>query len=414
MNRREILQSLATLFGGVSISNSSPRDASAISSPAAAPPAAPQAATQPKPVSPDLVSLPDFEQAAQARLSKMAFDYVAEGAADEITLRRNRDCLSAIRLKPRVLTDVSRLDTKLELFGQNLDFPILLAPAAFHKLMHPEGEMATARGASAAAATMVVSSLSTFSIEDIAKSAKASLWFQLYVQRDRGFTRELVQRAESAGCRALCITVDSPVPGTRNREMRDAFHLLPGMAPENLHGLQVQNQRQTEENLAAVEREIYNVLMDPKLTWDGIEVIRSYAKVPVILKGILNPDDARLALAHGVDAVLVSNHGGRQLDTVPATIEALPHIVESVAGRIPVLMDGGIRRGTDVLKALAVGARAVLIGRPYLWGLAVNGSDGVEQVIQILRREFLTAMALCGRPNLSSITGEIIWRDHSA
>lgn len=402
MNRREILQSLVTLFGGLSISGSSAP---------AAQPAPLQAATQPRTVSPNLASLADFEQAAQSRLSKMAFDYVAEGAADELTLRRNRDCLSAIRLKPRVLTDVSRLDTKLELLGQTLTFPILLAPAAFHKLMHPEGEIATARGAAAGGTTLVVSSLSTFSIEDIAKSTKASLWFQLYVQRDHGFTRELVQRAEAAGCRALCITVDSPVPGTRNREMRDAFHLLPGMAPENLHGLQVQNHDKREENPASADYDIYNALMDPKLTWDGIDAIRSYAKIPVFVKGILNPDDARLAVAHGADAVLVSNHGGRQLDTVPATIEALPHVVESIEGRVPVLMDGGIRRGTDVLKALAFGARAVMIGRPYLWGLAVNGSAGVEQVVQILRREFLTAMALCGCINLSSITREIIWTD---
>jgi len=358
-----------------------------------------------------LVNLLDYEDAAQGRLSKMAFDYVAEGAADELTLRRNRESFSGIRLKPRVLADVSKLDTQVELLGQKLDFPILLAPAAFHKLLHPEGEIATARGAVAAGATMVVSSLSTTSIEDIANIASGPLWFQLYVQRDRGFTRELVQRAEYAGCRALCVTVDSPVPGTRYREMRDEFHLPAGMTPANLKSLRMPSNNDAGATLAT--RGIYNVLMDPKLTWDGIDAIRTYAKVPVILKGILNPEDARLAVAHGVHGIIVSNHGGRQLDTVPATIEALPQVVNSAGGHIPILMDGGIRRGTDVIKALALGARAVLIGRPYLWGLAVNGAGGVEQVIRILYREFLTAMALCGKPTISAIDREVLWPDHS-
>jgi 4-hydroxymandelate oxidase len=408
MNRREILQTLAAILGSVSVPRSSSAHATKVASPTRQAPA--QGATQPKPVSPQLANLLDYEGAAQLRLSKMAFDYVAEGAADEVTLGRNRDCLSAIRLNPRVLADVSRLNTQIDLLGQKLDFPILLAPAAFHKLMDPEGEIATARGASAAGAVLVASSVSTTSIEEIAKSTRGPLWFQLYVQRDRGFTRELVQRAEASGCRALCVTVDSPVPGTRNREMRDAFHLLPGMTLANFRGLQTP--RDDESQMSAAVREIYNVLMDPKLTWDGIDAIRSYAKVPVVLKGILNPEDARLAVAHGVDGVLVSNHGGRQLDTVPATIEALPRVVESVGGRIPVLMDGGIRRGTDVIKALALGARAVLIGRPYLWGLAVDGAAGVEQVIHILRREFLTAMALCGKSTISQIGRDLIWQDH--
>ena len=406
MDRREILRVLAATLGSAALPRHTlalPRPASA-GSPSPGPQASSPSASQP------LVNLPEYEEAAQKRLSKMAFDYVAEGAGDEVTLRRNRECLSAIRLKPTVLVDVSRLETQVDLFGQKMDFPILLAPVAFHKLMNPEGEIATAHGAAAASTTLVVSTVATTSIEDIAKSSQGSLWFQLYVQRDRGFTRELVQRAEAAGCRALCITVDSPVPGTRNREVRDEFQLPPGMILENLKNMKSAATRQTN-GPGADQQKVFSLLMDPKLTWEGIDSIRAYSKVPVLLKGILNPDDALRAVEHHVDGIIVSNHGGRQLDTVPATIEALPRVAEAVAGRVPVLMDGGIRRGTDVIKALALGARAVLIGRPYLWALAVNGSAGVEQVIRILRSEFLTSMALCGTPKLDSITRNVIWQD---
>ena len=401
MNRREILQVLAATLASTAL----PRNTFALPQTTSPNPQVPSSASS-KP----LVNLLEYEEAAQNRLSKMAFDYVAEGAGDEITLHRNRECLSAIRLNPSVLIDVSRLDTQVDLFGQKLDFPILLAPAAFHKLMNPEGEIATARGAAMAGATLVVSTVATTSIEDIGKSAQGPLWFQLYVQRDRGFTRELVRRAEAAGCRALCITVDSPVPGTRNRELRDEFQLPPGMILENLKNMKSAVTRQTN-GPGNDQQKIFSLLMDPKLTWEGIDSIRSYAKVPVMLKGILNPDDARRAVEHDADGIIVSNHGGRQLDTVPATIEALPRVIEAVEGRIPILMDGGIRRGTDVIKALALGARAVLIGRPYLWALAVNGAAGVDQVIRILRSEFLTTMALCGTPSISSITRNVIWRD---
>lgn len=407
MTRREILQALAVVLGSAArpASSLAGMRTSLASGQSQAPTASSLTSSSVAPV-----NLIEYEDAAQKRLSKMAYDYVAEGAGDEITLRRNRECLSAIRLKPSVLMDVSRLDTHLELFGQKLDFPILLAPAAFQKLFNPDGEIATARGAAAAGATLVVSTVATTSIEDIGKSTRGPLWFQLYVQRDRGFTRELVQRAEAAGCRALCITVDSPVPGLRNREMRDEFHMPPGLSPENLKGMKSEATRQSDGSNAE-QKSIFNLLMDPKLTWEEVDSIRRYTKIPVLLKGILNPDDARRAVQHEVDGIIVSNHGGRQLDTVPATIEALPRVIESVEGRIPVLMDGGIRRGTDVIKALAFGARAVLIGRPYLWGLAVDGASGVEQVIRILHNEFLTTMALCGTPNIPAITQNILWQD---
>jgi 4-hydroxymandelate oxidase len=352
-----------------------------------------------------LVNLFDYEELARKRLPAMAYEYIAGGAGDEITLRDNRTHFDAIRLKPRVLRDVSKLDTSSTLFGQRLEYPILLAPTAYHKITHPEGEPATARGAGAAQATMCVSSFATTSIEDVAKAATGPLWFQLYVQPDRGFTKALVQRAEAAGCRALLVTCDTPVTGIRNRETRAGFRLPPGMERENLKGL-----LGGASTVAHVdEGTIYSAIQDPALTWDGIDWIRSFAKVPVVLKGILSPEDAALAVARGAHGIVVSNHGARNLDTLPATIDALPGVVEAVGGRIPVLMDGGVRRGTDVVKALAFGAQAVLIGRPYLWGLSVNGADGVQSVMRILRSEFQAAMALCGTTSLATIDRSVLW-----
>jgi 4-hydroxymandelate oxidase len=353
------------------------------------------------------VNLFEYEAQARQRLSQMAYDYIAGGSADEITLRRNRESFDEIRLKPRVLVDVSKLDTRLKLFGQDLAFPILLAPTAYHKLVHPAGEAATARGAAAANATMVVSSFATVGIEDVAQAAKGPLWFQLYVQRDRAFTKDLVQRAEAAGCRALVITVDTPVLGPRDREKRSNFALPPGMQRENLKGLS--QEAATADHVSARESEIYNAVLDPTLTWAGIDWIRSFARTPIILKGILAREDARLAVEHGAAGVIVSNHGARNLDTSPATIEALPDVMETIDGRIPVLLDGGVRRGTDVLKALALGAKAVLIGRPYLWGLAVNGDAGVQRVVELLRTEFEAALALCGLTRLSQINRDVLW-----
>ncbi len=404
MNRPEILRSLGVLLGGMKLSPllAGPSPGSGQTA-AAGSPQAPPRRTAPRAAPP--VNLLEFEPLARRRLSQMAYDYIAEGAADEITLRRNRESFNEIRLKPRVLRDVSQLDTSVELFNQKLKFPILLAPTAYHKMLHREGERATARGAGSAGATMVVSSFATVAIEDVARAATGALWFQLYVQSDRGFTRELVHRAETAGCRALCITVDTPVIGTRNREMRDKFQLPPGLAAENLRPLS----SKLSETGHVAESSIYSLVLDPTLTWDGIDWIRSFAKVPIILKGILSPEDARLAVEHGAAGVLVSNHGARNLDTAPATIEALPRVVEAVEGRIPVLMDGGIRRGTDVVKALALGARAVLIGRPYLWGLAVGGQAGVEQIVRILVTELQAAMALCGTASLEKIDRHVLW-----
>jgi 4-hydroxymandelate oxidase len=354
---------------------------------------------------PSVVNLFDYEELARKRLPAMAYEYIVGGAGDEITLRANRTSFDGLRLKPRVLRDVSRLDTSVAIFGERLDYPILLAPTAYHKLAHPEGESATARGAGAARATMCVSSFATTSIEDVAKAATAPLWFQLYVQRDRGFTKALVQRAEAAGCRTLVVTCDTPVIGIRNREARARFRLPAGVERENLKGLL--------GGLSSVahvdESAVYSALFDPALTWEGIDWIRSYAKVPVVLKGILSPEDAQLAIEHGAHGLIVSNHGARNLDTVPATIDALPGVVDAVGGRIPVLMDGGIRRGTDVVKALAIGAKAVLVGRPYLWALSVGGAEGVQNVMTILQTEFQSALALCGHTSAATIDRSVLW-----
>ena len=335
----------------------------------------------------------------------MASNYIAGAAADEITLRRNRERFEGILLKPRVLVDVSRIDTQLELFGQKMEFPILLAPAAYQKLFHREGECAVARGAGAAGATFVVSSLATCTIEEVGRAAAGPLWFQLYVQRDRKFTRDLIQRAVSAGCRALCVTVDTPVIGIRNREMRDGFRPPAGVEFANLRPLGTKAARTGHVFQAG----IYSMVVDPTLTWRGVEWICSVSKVPVILKGILTQEDARLAVQHGASGIVVSNHGGRNLDTTPATIEALPGVVEAVSARVPVLLDGGVRRGTDVVKALAFGAKAVLIGRPYLWALAARGARGVEHALRMLQLELQAAMALCGTPTLKSVDSKVLW-----
>ncbi len=354
-----------------------------------------------------LVSLFDFEPVAKAKMSHMAWEYVNSAAADEITVKWNREAFDRIRIKPHVLVDVSKLDTRVTLFGQEMPFPILLAPTSSHRVTHPEGEIATAHGASAARATMVLSTLSTTSVEDVAAALTSPLWFQLYVQQDRGFTRELVQRAQTAGCRALCLTVDTPITGPRNREARAHFALPPGVDFPHLRGYKAAagNPAQTAEGATS----IFSGLLSADLTWKDVTWLLSFAKVPLLLKGILNPDDADRAVKEGVAGIIVSNHGGRNFDTVPATIDALPLVAEKVAGRIPILMDGGVRRGTDVLKALALGARAVQIGRPYVYGLGASGADGVARVLRILQAEFQMAMALAGRPRIADIDRSVLW-----
>ena len=345
----------------------------------------------------NLVSLADYEALAHERLSHAAWEYYNAGSADEVTVRWNREALSRVRLKPRVMVDVSQIDTRTKLLGVDMPHPILLAPTSTHMLANPEGEVATVRGAGAAGAIMAISTLSNRSVEEIAQAATRPVWFQLYVEDDRGNTKALIQRAEAAGCRALCITVDLPWVYARDREAH-IRNEAPHLPFPNIHA---ESALPGGAGLKGHRSRAFN--------WADLEWIQSFAKTPILLKGVLNPDDADRAAKAGVAGIVVSNHGGRALDTVPATIEALPAVVEKVAGRIPVLMDGGIRRGTDVLKALANGASAVLIGRPYLYGLGVAGSDGVRNVIEILRGEFEAAMALSGRTSIAAIDRSVLW-----
>lgn len=341
------------------------------------------------------LSLPEQEEQARAVLSDSVYAFIASGAGDEVTVGWNREAWNRIPIRPRVLADVARLDTRLTLLGRELPFPILLAPSAYHRAVHPEGERATARGAGAAGAAWVVSTGTNTPIEEIAREASAPLWFQLYVQSDRGFTAELVRRVEDAGCEALCLTVDTPVLGARNRQSRAGFRLPDGVGVPYYSDVNTGRRR-----LDTSEKGV--------LTWDDVAWLRGIARVPVLLKGILTAEDAQRSVEAGVEGIIVSNHGGRNLDTLPATAEMLPEVVERVAGRLPVLVDGGIRRGTDVLKALAMGADAVLVGRPYLYGLAVEGAEGVRRTVEILRRELELAMALAGRASLAEIDAALL------
>ena len=345
-----------------------------------------------------ILSLAEFEERARLCLSAMAYEFLASGAAEEHTVRWNRDAYDRIRLRARVLRDVSAVDTRTTLLGRDLPFPILLAPTAYHRVLHPDGEIETARGAGAASATWVVSMSTTTPIDDIASHATAPLWFQLYIQSDRGFTLDVVRAVEAAGCEALVLTVDSPVIGPRNRQARAQFRLPPGVTTPYLYDIGRMQQP----------------IMNPRrvvATWADVEWLRSVTRLPLLLKGIMDADDADLAVRAGAAAVIVSNHGGRNLDTAPATIDVLPHIVSRVGDRVPLLVDGGIRRGTDVVKALALGAAAVLIGRPYCYGLSVAGAAGVSRVVEILRHELEVAMMLTGISSIAGIDGKVVWED---
>lgn len=356
----------------------------------------------------DIVNLHELEALAKQRLPQMAFDYYVSGACDEITLSENQRAYDRIFLSPRMLVDVSRRDLGTELFGQRVEMPILVAPTAFHRLAHPEGEKATARAAAKAGTIFTLSTLSTTSIEDVAATTDGAKWFQLYVYSDKGVTKSLVQRAEASGFKAIVLTVDSPMLGRRERDVRNGFHLPPDMCVANLmaDGFEKLPLKERESGLAAYIATLYNTA----LTWKDVDWLCSQTKLPVLVKGILRPDDALKAIDHGAKGIVVSNHGGRQLDTVPATITVLPAIAEAVAGKVDVLVDGGIRRGTDVVKALALGAKAVLIGRPLLWGLSLNGEAGVISVLEMLRQELDLALVLCGCPSVKQVSDDLIYR----
>jgi isopentenyl diphosphate isomerase/L-lactate dehydrogenase-like FMN-dependent dehydrogenase len=335
----------------------------------------------------------EYESLAQTKMDPAYWNFYQGGSDDEVTLRANRVAFERIRLRPRVLVDVSAgvLDIRTTVLGAPVSMPVLIAPTALHCMAHPEGECATAQAAGKAGTLMVASTVATRTLEDIAIAASGPLWFQLYIYPSFEVAEKLVRRAEAAGYRAIVLTVDLPFLGNRERDRRNHVVIPP---PPFF-----------EANFIGIEKSGQEWI---SLTWESLSWLRSITSLPILLKGILTAEDALMAIEHGAAGIIVSNHGGRQLDTALASIEALPEIVEAVAGRCEVYVDGGIRRGTDVLKALALGARAVLVGRPVLWGLAVSGADGAYLVLEILRKELLLAMALSGRPTLSSIDGTLL------
>jgi len=345
-------------------------------------------------------SLSALEAQARARLEPAVYDFFAGGADDEITLRSNEIAFSRIGFVPRVLRPRPNRSLEIDILGCRASMPVFIAPTAFHRLAHPEGECATARAAARAGTVMIVSMASTVAIEEIAASARdaspgAHLWFQLYIQPDLGFTDAIVRRAEAAGCQVLVVTVDSPVFGNRRRDLHNSFVDLPA-------GLCCENMR---DSLNGAPRRI---LFMHDLSWKHVEWLQKTTRLKVVLKGIMHPQDARLAAEQGIHGLIVSNHGGRQLDGVLPAIELLPPIADAIGGEIPVMMDGGIRRGTDVLKALALGATAVAVGRPVLWGLSLAGEDGVQRVLELFRSELDRALVLSGCACLCDVTRDLV------
>ena len=366
-------------------------------------------------VSPDIVNLAGHEAHARQHLDDNAWAYFSGGAADEITLRANRTAWSDLSLWPRVLRPLAGGHTRVNLLGRTLEHPILLAPIAFQRLAHPDGELAMAYAAAALGAGLVLSTQASVSLEAVAQAVRPDpgrgpLWFQLYLQHDRGFTHALVQRAESAGYEALVLTVDAPSSGVRDRERRAGFRLPPGVGAVNLAGLKAPSTFRPRPGQSA----LFDDLLHHAPTWDDIAWLQSITRLPVLLKGVLHPADARLAVSVGAAGLIVSNHGGRTLDTAPATASALPRAVQAVGGPVPVLVDGGIRRGTDILKAMALGASAVLVGRPAVWGLANAGAAGVAHVLRLLRDELEIAMALTGCATLADASPALLTADSPA
>ncbi len=350
------------------------------------------------------MNLDDLERRARDRLSRLAYDYVAGGADDEVTLADNVAAWRQLRLRPHVLRDVSQVSTDTTVLGTPVRMPILVAPMAYQRLAHEEGEPATARAAAAAGTIMIASTLATTSLEDVAAAVPdGDHWFQLYMHRDRGWSAELVARAVAAGYQAVVFTVDVPVLGLRRRDERNVFRLPPGMSVPNV-GEGVAAPALGGSALAAYAREE----LDPSLTLADIEWLRDLCALPILVKGVLRGDDARACVEAGASGIVVSNHGGRQLDTAIATADALPEVIDAVGQSVEVLVDGGVRRGTDVVKALALGARAVLVGRPLLWGLAAGGAEGVRSVLESFRDELGRALALCGAATIDDVAPDLL------
>jgi 4-hydroxymandelate oxidase len=352
-----------------------------------------------------LINVAEYARAARRTLPKDVFDYYEGGALDEITLRENATGWDRLKLYYRVLAEVGTRDLTTTVLGQAVSMPILVAPTAFHKLACDQGEIAAAKAAKAAGTLFILSSLSNTAMELVFANAGSPRWFQLYIYKDREITLELLKRAELAGAEAIVLTVDAPGLGTRERDTRNSFRLPDALTVENLAPLGKGIFPKVKgSGLAAYVREHFK----QDLGFDDLDWLCGSTRLPVVVKGVVRGDDARRAAEHGAAALVVSNHGGRQLDTAPATCEALPHVVDAAADLCEIYVDGGVRRGSDVLKAIALGARAVLVGRTILWGLCVAGEQGAVHILEILRQELDEAMLLCGCSKLSDIDRSLL------
>ncbi|GMH17569.1 hypothetical protein Nepgr_019410 [Nepenthes gracilis] len=352
------------------------------------------------------VNVKEYQELARNALPKMYYDFYAGGAEDQYTLTENMEAFSRITICPRILIDVSNMDLSTNVLGYNISAPIMIAPTAMHKLAHPEGEIATAKAAAACKTIMVLSFSATCTIEEVASCCNAVRFFQLYVYKRRNITALLVQRAERSGYKAIVLTVDTPRLGRREADIKNKM-----ISPQlpNLDGLMSTEVSSDEgSNLEAFAFKT----LDSSLCWKDIDWLRSITKLPILVKGILTREDAIKAVEVGVDGIIVSNHGARQLDYVPATISSLEEVVCAVGGQVPVLFDGGVRRGADIFKALALGAQAVLIGRPVIFGLAAMGEYGVKHIIEILKGELELTMALAGCSSVKDITRNHIKTEH--
>ncbi|XP_043912482.1 hydroxyacid oxidase 1 [Protopterus annectens] len=357
------------------------------------------------------VCVEDFEQIAKQILSKPVYDYYRSGAGNQQTLADNVSAFSRWTLNPRVLRDVSVLDTSTTVLGQRISMPICVAPTAMQRMAHPAGETATVRACRSQGTGMILSTWATSSIEEVAEAAPDAVrWLQLYIYKDREVTKSLVLRAEQAGFKGIFLTVDTPYLGRRFDDVRNRFKLPPHLSMKNFKSFDLAFSKSgygEDSGLAVYVAES----IDPSIKWEDISWLKSVTSLPIVAKGILRADDARKAVQCGVDGILVSNHGARQLDGVSATIEALPEIIEATEGKVEVFLDGGVRNGADALKALALGARAVFVGRPAVWGLAYKGEEGVHEVLQILKDEFRLAMALSGCSNVEEIDKSLVRRN---
>ncbi|CAL5410139.1 unnamed protein product [Camellia sinensis] len=348
-----------------------------------------------------ITNVVEYEAIAKEKLPKMIYDYYASGAEDQWTLQENQNAFTRILFRPRMLIDVSKIDMTTTVLGFKISMPILIAPTAMQKMAHPEGEVATARAASAAGTIMTLSSFATSSVEEVASTGPGIHFFQLYMIKDKNVVAQLIRRAERAGFKAIALTVDTPRLGRREADIKNRFSLPSHLTFKNFEGLDLGKIDKTNDpGLTTYLAE----QIDQSLNWKDLKWLQMITHLPILLKGVLTAEDASLAVQAGAAGIIVSNHGARQLDYVPATIMALEEVVEAVQGRVPVFLDGGVRRGTDVFKALALGASGVFIGRPVVFSLAANGEAGVRKVLQMLRNEFELTMALSGCRSLKEIT----------